>query len=84
MYAGREAIVQKKLTITLDGPIYDGLCAAVGRRRIRRFIQSLVRSHVISMDLDAAYRQMAQEKAREAEAFAWAKTTRGHLADAAR
>jgi hypothetical protein len=36
--------MQKKLTITLDERrFYDGLHAVVGRRRIGRFIEDLVR-----------------------------------------
>lgn len=32
-------------------------------------------------DLEAAYRQMAQDEAREAEALEWAETTTGDVAD---
>jgi predicted CopG family antitoxin len=51
--------MQKKLTITLDERVYEGLHNVVGRRRISRFIESLVRPHVIGKDLETAYRQMA-------------------------
>lgn len=67
--------MHKKLTITLDERVYDGLHKVVGRRRISRFVESLVRPHVIGKDLEAAYRQMAQEEAREAEALEWAEAT---------
>ena len=76
--------MQKKLTITLEDRVYKGLHAVVGRRRISRFIESLVRPHVIDKDLEAAYRQMAQEEAREAEALEWAEATIGDVADEAR
>ncbi len=76
--------MQKKLTITVDERVYDGLHAVVGRRHISRFIESLVRPHVVAKDLDAAYRQMALEEAREAEALAWAEATVGDVADEAR
>jgi siroheme synthase (precorrin-2 oxidase/ferrochelatase) len=72
--------MQKKLTITVDGRVYDGLHKVVGRRRISRFVESLVRPHVIGKDLEAAYRQMAQEEAREAEALKWAEATVGDVA----
>jgi len=39
---------------------------------------------VVSKDLEAAYRQMAQEEAREAEALEWAEATLGDVADEAR
>jgi hypothetical protein len=76
--------MQKKLTITVDERIYDGLYSVVGRRRISRFIESLVRPHVISSDLEVAYQQMAQEEAREAEALEWAEATAGDVADETR
>jgi hypothetical protein len=76
--------MQKKLTITLDAQVYDGLHAVVGRRRISRFIESLVRPHVVGKDLDVAYRQMARDEAREAEALEWAEATLGDVADEAR
>lgn len=73
--------MQKKLTITIDEDVYKGLHAVVGRRRISRFIESLVRPHVISRHLEAAYRAMANEEAREAEAQEWAEATVGDVAD---
>ncbi len=76
--------MQKKLTITVDERVYDGLHKVVGRRRISRFVESLVRPHVIGKDLEAAYRQMAQEEAREAEALEWAEATVGDVADETR
>jgi hypothetical protein len=76
--------MQKKLTITLDERVYEGLHAVVGRRRISRFIEGLVRPYVIGKDLEAAYRQMATDEAREAEALEWAESTVGDVADEAR
>lgn len=73
--------MQKKLTITIDEDVYKGLHAVVGRRRISRFIESLVRPHVISRHLEAAYRAMANEEAREVEAQEWAEATVGDVAD---
>lgn len=65
--------MQKKLTITVDDKVYQGLHRVVGRRRISQFIESLVRPHVIREDLTDAYRAMAEDEAREAEALAWAE-----------
>jgi predicted CopG family antitoxin len=76
--------MQKKLTITVDEKVYDGLHAVIGRRRISQFIESLVRPHVINQELDAAYRQMAQDETREAEALEWAEATIGDVSDEAR
>ena len=61
--------MQKKLTIMIDERVYEGLHAVVGRRRISRFIEALVQPYVVGKDLDVAYRQMAQEETREAEAL---------------
>jgi predicted CopG family antitoxin len=76
--------MQKKLTITLDEQVYKGLHTVIGRRHISQFIESLVRPHVVGVELEAAYRQMAQDEAREAEALEWAEATIGDVADAAR
>jgi predicted CopG family antitoxin len=73
--------MRKKLTITLDEHVYEGLHQVVGRRKISRFIEDLVRPHVISRDLEAAYMEMAQDEAREAEALEWAEATIGDVAD---
>lgn len=76
--------MQKKLTITVDEKVYAGLHAVVGRRKISRFIESLVRPHVLPQDLLAAYREMAADEVREAEAHEWAEATAGDVADDAR
>ena len=68
----------KKLTITLDEAVYDGLYRVVGPRRISRFIERLVRPHVL--DLDAAYAAMAEDEEREAGAQAWSESLVGDVA----
>ena len=67
--------MHKKLTITLDETVYDGLHRVIGRRKISKFIEGLVRPHVIGKDLEEAYQQMAADEAREAEALEWAEAT---------
>jgi hypothetical protein len=76
--------MQKKLTITIDERVYNGLHTVIGPGRISQFIESLVRPHVVGKDLDLAYQQMAQEEAREAEALEWAEGTVGDVADETR
>ena len=76
--------MQKKLTITLEDRVYKGLHAVVGRRRISRFIETLVRPYVIGKDLEKAYRQMAQDEMRETEALEWVEATFGDVADETR
>jgi predicted CopG family antitoxin len=76
--------MQRKLTITIDEQVYEGLYQVVGRRRISRFIEDLVRPHVLHQDLEAAYEQMAQDEKREAEALEWAEATIGDVSYEAR
>lgn len=67
--------MQKKLTITVDQEIYEGLHTVIGPRRISRFIQDLVRPHVVCPDMEAAYAEMAKDEHREREAEEWAEMT---------
>jgi len=76
--------MHKKLTITLDERVYNGLHSVVGKRRISHFIESLVRPHVVDKELVAAYKQMAQDEKREREALRWADSMIGDVADEAR
>ncbi len=72
--------MQKKLTIMVDEEVYEGLHRVVGRRHISEFIEALVRPYVVGQDLDAGYRAMAEDEAREAEALAWSEATIGDRA----
>jgi predicted CopG family antitoxin len=76
--------MRKKLTITVDERVYAGLHQAIGRRRISEFIESLVSPHVLPEDLTAAYREMAADESREAEARDWVEGTAADVADEAR
>jgi len=71
----------RKLTITIDEQVYEGLYRRVGPRRISRFLESLARPHVIDSDLEAAYRAMAADEVREAEAEDWSENLAGDVAD---
>ncbi len=73
--------MQKKLTLTVDEQVYQGLRRVIGPRKISRFIENLVRPHVVREDLEAAYREMAADKAREAEALEWCEGLLGDVAD---
>ena len=72
------------MTITVDEDVYEGLYQVIGRRHVSQFIADLVRPHVIGTDWEAGYRAMAEDEAREAEAFEWSEATIGDIADAAR
>lgn len=76
--------MRKKLTITIDEHVYRGLHRVVGRRRISRFIEQAIRPHVVRPHLEAAYKDMAADEARESEALDWAEATMGDVADETR
>ncbi|MBI2911125.1 MAG: hypothetical protein HYY05_03215 [Chloroflexi bacterium] len=64
--------MQRKLTITVEDEVYRGLHQKVGRGHISRFIEDLVRPHVVEgNELEAAYRLMAADREREQEALEW-------------
>jgi hypothetical protein len=73
--------MQKKLTITVDADVYDGLHSVIGRRRISRFLNDLARPHVTLQDLAAGYAAMAADEAHEQEAEAWVEALIGDVAD---
>lgn len=76
--------MHKKLTITIDESVYEGLYRTVGARRISQFIEDVVRPYVLHEELDNAYRQMAKDTARESEALEWAEATAGDVIRASR
>jgi hypothetical protein len=76
--------MQKKLTISVDAAVYDGLYRTVGPRRISQFIEDLVKPHVLDEDISAAYAQMAADEVREAEAEEWSDGLISDVADEAR
>ena len=63
--------MHKRMTITLDEAVYDGLYRTIGKRRMSQFIEDLLRPHVMGSTLDAGYKAMAANQAREAEALEW-------------
>lgn len=71
----------RKLTITVDAEVYDGLHSIIGRRRISRFLNDLARPHVVGQDLTAGYTAMAADEAREADADAWSEGLVEDVAD---
>jgi hypothetical protein len=74
-------LMQKKLTVTIDEEVYEGLRTVIGPRKISRFIEDLVRPHVVKKDMYAAYKEMAADQIRESEALEWAEGTIGDLGD---
>ena len=76
--------MQRKLTITLDEEVYEGLWRRVGSRRISQFIETLVRPHVVDSSLDDEYKAMAADRKREAEAVEWCNALAGDMLDETR
>lgn len=73
--------MQKKLTITVDEEVYEGLHRNIGRRKISKFIEGLVKPYVIREDLEAAYEAMANDYERESGALGWGEATIGDALD---
>ncbi|MBN1369726.1 MAG: hypothetical protein JW954_05775 [Dehalococcoidaceae bacterium] len=71
--------MHKKLTVTIDEEVYEGLHKYIGQRKISRFIEELVRPHVVRPNLESAYAQMARDRKREQEALEWAELTFGDI-----
>lgn len=64
--------MHRKLTITIADDVYRGLYYKVGRGEISRFIENLVRPHVVGDDqLEAEYREAALDVEAEREAHEW-------------
>lgn len=76
--------MQKKLTITIDEQVYNGLYRVVGPGKISQFIEKLIRPHVMESDLEAAYAQMGRDEDREAEAYDWSEGLIGDIDDETR
>jgi predicted CopG family antitoxin len=74
----------KKLTITIDDEVYEGLYRRIGARKISRFLESLARPHVLDEELEASYRDMAADEVREAEAEEWSENLASDVADETR
>ena len=71
--------MQRKLTITLDNEVYIGLHKVIGSGKISKFVEDLVRPHVIKRELESAYKEMAEDIQREEEAHEWSEATFGDI-----
>ena len=61
----------RKLTITVDEDVYNGLHQRIGPRRISRFLNDLARPLVSEAAMLQGYREMAADELREREANEW-------------
>jgi predicted CopG family antitoxin len=76
--------MHKRMTISIDETVYEGLVRVVGRRKISKFLEDLARPHVVNDDLLAGYQAMAGDGAREREALEWSNALIGDVADETR
>jgi len=76
--------MHKKMTITLDEAVYEGLWRTIGKRRMSQFIEDLLRPHVMGASLEDGYKAMAQDQDREAEATEWTKALSKDMANETR
>lgn len=76
--------MQKRMTITMDEAVYDGLMRVVGRGKVSQFLQALARPHVLDTALDAGYAAMHSDKVREQEASEWINGLISDVSHAAR
>ena len=76
--------MHKKMTITLDETVYDGLWRTIGKRRMSQFIEDLLRPHVLTNALDDGYKAMAADQEREADAMEWCNAISKDMANETR
>lgn len=76
--------MHKRMTITLDEEVHEGLYRIIGKRRISQFIEDLVKPHVLDITLDRGYQAMAADKQREAEATEWCNALARDMIDETR
>ena len=74
--------MHKRMTISIDETVYDGLVRVVGRRKISQFLEDLARPHVVNDDLTSGYQAMAADT--EREALEWSNALIADVSDASR
>jgi hypothetical protein len=73
--------MHKRMTITLDEAVYDGLYRTVGKRKMSQFIEDLLKPLVLDSSLDGGYKAMASDMQREAQAAEWCNALSGDAAN---
>ena len=53
--------MHKKMTISLDEAVYEGLYRTVGRRHMSQFIEDLLKPHVLDTALDEGFEQFTPD-----------------------
>ena len=76
--------MQKRMTITMDEAVYDGLLRVVGRGKVSQFLEALARPHVLDTALDEGYAAMSLDREREKEASEWVNGLIGDVTNVTR
>lgn len=76
--------MHKRMTITFDEVVYNGLIRVIGRGHISQFLEDLARPHVLGDSLDDGYKAMASDIEREHEAHEWLESLHGDMRHEAR
>ena len=76
--------MHRRMTITLNEEVYQGLLRVAGRRRISAYLEKLARPYVLGDDLAAGYAAMAADAGREAQALEWSEALIGDVDHASR
>ncbi len=63
--------MQKKLTITIDERVYQGLYNNIGEGKISKFIETLIKPYVLNQELELEYINIAADEKEEQEAYEW-------------
>ena len=63
--------MQKKLTITIDESVYQGLYNNIGEGKISKFIETLIKPYVLNQELEQEYKNIAADEKEEQEAYEW-------------
>jgi predicted CopG family antitoxin len=63
--------MQKKLTITIDESVYQGLYNNIGEGKISKFIETLIKPYVLNQELEQEYKNIAADEKEEKEAYEW-------------
>jgi predicted CopG family antitoxin len=74
----------KQLTLTVEDDIYSKLNSLAGEADVSDFVMQIIKPYLRKVELEAAYREMAQDEAREAEALEWSESLIGDIADETR
>ena len=63
--------MQKKLTLNIEEKLYNDLYLIIGKRKISKFIENLIKPYLARDNLRLAYQEMARDEQREKEACQW-------------